>query len=150
MSTAGPLAEPATTSEVSGTPGATVRFLVLSLLAVDGVLCAVTTALLLPAHIGGIPFPLSALVGGLVNAALVWVALRCTSSLRLAALPLWTWLMAIALMTLGGPGDDLIFADRGLLAYGVLLMILLGSAPPAWVLWRRRQALIAERAAGDA
>lgn len=119
------------------------NFLVLALLALDGVLCAVATALLLPAHVGAVPFPLSALIGGLVNAGLVWVACRCTSSLRLAALPLWTWLVAIALMTLGGPGDDLIFADRGVMAYGVLLMILLGSAPPGWLLWRRREALIA-------
>lgn len=146
MTAAGPIAEPATTS---GAPGPIVRFLVLTLLAVDGVLCAVVAALLLPAHIGTIPFPLSALIGGLVNAALVWVALRCTSSLRLAALPLWTWLVTIALMTLGGPGDDLIFADRGLLAYGVLLLILLGSAPPAWLLWRRRQAMSAGPRAGE-
>lgn len=123
-------------------------FVVLALLALDGVLCAVATALLLPTHIGAIPFPLSALIGGLVNAGLVWVALRCTPSLRLAALPLWTWLLTIALMTLGGPGDDLIFADRGVMAYGVLLMIVLGSAPPGWVLWRRRQALAAQHDLG--
>ncbi|ORW88705.1 hypothetical protein [Mycolicibacter terrae] len=129
-------------------PGPAVNYPVLALLAVDGVLCAVSTALLLPAHIGAVPFPLSALVGGLVNAALVWIALRCTSSLRLAALPLWSWLLAIALMTFGGPGDDLIFADRGVMAYGVLLMIVLGSAPPGWLLWRRRQALSVGRPAG--
>ncbi|WP_085128406.1 hypothetical protein [Mycolicibacter engbaekii] len=114
-------------------------FVVLALLAVDGALCAVATALLLPAHIGSVPFPLSAVIGGLVNAGLVWVALRCTPSLRLAVLPLWAWLLTIALMTLGGPGDDLIFADRGVMAYGVLLMIVLGSAPAGWLLWRCRQ-----------
>lgn len=131
-------------------PGPAFNFPVLALLAVDGVLCAVATALLLPAHIGTVPFPLSALIGGLVNAGLAWAALRCTPSLRLAALPLWAWLLTIALMTLGGPGDDLIFADRGVLAYWVLLMILLGSAPPGWVLWRRRQTLAAPPTAGRA
>ncbi|OBI04661.1 hypothetical protein A5715_05080 [Mycolicibacter heraklionensis] len=115
------------------------NFVVLALLAVDGALCAVATALLLPAHLGSVPFPLSALIGGLVNAGLVWLAQRCTTSLRLAVLPLWTWLLTIALMTLGGPGDDLIFADRGVMAYGVLLMIVLGSAPPGWLLWRLRR-----------
>lgn len=115
------------------------NFVVLALLAVDGALCAVATALLLPAHLGTVPFPLSALIGGLVNAGLVWLAQRCTTSLRLAVLPLWTWLLTIALMTLGGPGDDLIFADRGVMAYGVLLMIVLGSAPPGWLLWRLRR-----------
>ncbi|MEB3068752.1 hypothetical protein [[Mycobacterium] vasticus] len=123
------------------TPDRAVNHPVLALLAIDGVLCAVASALLLPSRLGTVPFPLSALIGGLVNAGLVWVALRSTTSLRLAALPLWTWLLTIALMTFGGPGDDVIFADRGLMAYGVLLLIVLGSAPPAWVLWRRRQAL---------
>ncbi|MFL0180821.1 hypothetical protein [Mycobacterium sp. SMC-15] len=126
------------------------NFVVLALLALDGALCAVATALLLPAHLGAVPFPLSALIGGLVNAGLVWVALRCASSLRLAALPLWAWLLTIALMTFGGPGDDLIFADRGVMAYGVLLMIVLGSAPPGWVLWRRRRELAAASTARQA
>ncbi|MEB3031385.1 hypothetical protein KV113_07410 [Mycolicibacter sp. MYC340] len=142
MTPIAPLSEPATTTD---NPGRAVNYPVLVLLAIDGVLCAVSAALFLPAHIGAVPFPLSALVGGLVNAGLVWVALRCTTSLRLAALPLWTWLLTIALMTFGGPGDDLIFADRGVMAYGVLLLIVLGSAPPAWLLWRRRQALNAGR-----
>lgn len=122
-------------------PGPAFNAVVLGLLTIDGVLCAVATALLLPAHLATVPFPVSALIGGAVNAALVWAALRCTSSLRLVVLPLWSWLLTIALMTLGGPGDDLIFADRGVLAYGVLIMIVAGSLPPAWVLWRHRRAL---------
>lgn len=112
--------------------------MVLSLLAIDGVLCAVTTALLLPASLGQNPFPISALVGGLVNLVLVWAALHWTPSLRVAALPLWSWLLTVAVMSLGGPGGDMIFAGRDALAYRVLLMILLGSAPPAGLLWRRR------------
>ncbi len=140
MSPVASLTEPAMPTD---TPSPAFHFAVLALLVVDGVLCAVATALMLPAHIGAVPFPLSALIGGLVNAGLVWVADRCTTSLRLAALPLWSWLLTIAVMTLGGPGDDLIFADRGVMAYGVLLMIVLGSAPPGWVLWRRREELAA-------
>lgn len=118
-----------------------IRFSILTLLAADGVVCAVVTALFLPAYIGTVPFPISALVGGLVNAGLVWSGLHWTKSLRLAALPLWAWLMTVVLMTFGGPGGDLIFAGRGVMAYGVLLMIVLGSAPPVYVLWRRRVAL---------
>lgn len=121
--------------------GAAVGFVVLTLLAIDGVLCAIATALFLPTYLGAQPFPVSALIGGLLNAALVWAALHWTDSLRLAALPLWTWLITVAVMTLGGPGDDVIFTGRGVMAYGVLVMIVLGSAPPAWVLWRRRQSI---------
>lgn len=128
----------------AGSPGATgaaIGLVVLTLLAVDGVLCAIATALFLPSYLGAYPFPVSALLGGLLNAALIWAARCWTDSLRLAALPLWTWLITVAVMTLGGPGDDVIFTGRGVMAYGVLMMILLGSAPPAWVLWRRRQAI---------
>ncbi|MBV9320995.1 MAG: hypothetical protein JO106_13985 [Mycobacterium sp.] len=120
------------------TPDPAVRIVVLTLLAVDGILSALAGALLLPAYIGSIPFPISALISGLVNAALVWAATRWTTSARVAALPLWTWLLTVAAMTLGGPGDDIIFDDRRLGIFRTLLLITLGIAPPVWVLWRRR------------
>jgi hypothetical protein len=121
----------------------------MTLLAVDGVLCAVATALFLPSYIGVVPFPVSAVIGGLVIACMVWAALHWTESLRLAALPLWTWLMTVAAMTLGGPGDDLIFGGRGVMAYAVLAMLVLGAAPAAWLLWRRRQSAAAMHGSGD-
>jgi hypothetical protein len=107
------------------------------MLALDGVLSAVAGALLLPLYIGSIPFPISALISGLVNAALVWAAGRWTSSPRLAALPLWTWLLTVAVISVGGPGGDVILDGRGVLAYGAVLLLVLGVAPPVWVLRRR-------------
>jgi hypothetical protein len=108
----------------------------LALLAVDGVLSALTGALLMPFYIGSIPFPVSALISGLLNAALVWAAARWTRSKRVAALPLWTWLLTVAAMNLGIPNDDVILGGQGLMAYGALILIVLGVVPPAWVLWR--------------
>ena len=113
-----------------------IRAFVLVLLAVDGVLSAIAGALLLPFYIGSIPLPISALISGLVNAALVWAAGRWTSSPRMAALPLWTWLLTVAVISIGGPGGDVILDGRGVLAYGALLLVVLGVTPPAWVLWR--------------
>ena len=113
------------------------RAVVLALLAVDGVLSALAGALLLPWYIGAIPFPISALISGLVNAALVWAAGRWTRSPRLAALPLWTWLLTVAIISVGGPGGDVILDGQGVLAYSALLLVVLGGAPPLWVLWRR-------------
>nr|WP_207383895.1 hypothetical protein [Mycolicibacterium komanii] len=110
---------------------------VLTLLAIDGVLCAIAAALFLPLRLGSTPFPISALIAGLVNAALVWAALHWTSSPRIAALPLWTWLLTVLLMTLGGPGEDIIFGGVGVMEYAALLLIALGTLPPAAVLWRR-------------
>jgi hypothetical protein len=123
--------------EDSGATDPAIRFVVLALLAVDGVLSALAGALLLPFYLGTIPFPISGLISGLVNAALVWAAGRWTRSPRVAALPLWTWLVTVAAISTGGPADDVIFGGRGLMAYGALLLIVLGVTPPVWVLWRR-------------
>lgn len=124
-------------NDSSGAAVAALRFAVLILLVVDGVFCAAATALFLPSYIGPHPFPISALIAGLVNGALVWVGLHWTESLRVAALPMWAWLLTVAAMALGGPGDDLIFAGHGVMAYGMPVLIVLGSAPPGLLLWRR-------------
>lgn len=121
----------------SGATDPAIRFVVLTLLAVDGILSALAGALLLPSYLGSIPFPISGLLSGLLNAALVWAAGQWTRSARVAALPLWTWLLTVAVMSMGGPADDIILGGRGLMAYGALLLIALGVAPPVWVLWRR-------------
>jgi hypothetical protein len=116
------------------------RIAILALLAVDGVLSAVGGAFLLPSYIGSVPVPVSALVSGLLNMSLVWAAQRWTTSTRLAALPLWTWLLTVLLMCLPGPGNDVIFAGRGLMAYSPLLLIAVGLLPACWVLLRRTPA----------
>jgi hypothetical protein len=122
----------------TGATDPSIRIVILALLAVDGILSAVVGALLLPAYLGSIPFPISALISGLVNAALVWAATRWTTSARLAALPLWTWLLTVAAMGVGGPGGDVIFGGRGVMAYAPLLLLAAGVAAPLWVLWHRR------------
>lgn len=126
----------AASAEDGGTTDPAIRVVVLALLAVDGVLSALAGALLLPFYIGTIPFPISALISGLVNGALVWAAGRWTRSPRVAALPLWTWLLTVAAISMGGPADDVILGGNGLMAYGALILIVLGVAPPVWVLWR--------------
>ncbi|WP_422745516.1 hypothetical protein ACN27E_24645 [Mycobacterium sp. WMMD1722] len=113
------------------------RNLVLGLLAFDGILVAIIGALFLPLRIGVIPVPLTALLAGAMNAALVWVAMKWTDSGRVAALPLWTWLATVAVLTLGGPGGDIVFGGAGVMAYSVLVYLALGAGPPAWLLWRR-------------
>lgn len=111
------------------------RAVILALLAVDGVLSALMAAFFLPIRLGPVPFPISALISGLLNAALVWVALQRTTSPRLAALPLWTWLATVAALTFPGPGDDAVFSAT----YLLLVLIVLGALPPALLLYRRTQ-----------
>jgi hypothetical protein len=123
--------------EDGGAADPAIRFVVLALLAVDGVLSALGGALLLPMYIGSVPFPVSGLISGLLNAALVWAAGRWTKSPRVAALPLWTWLVTVGVLSMGGPGDDIILGGHGAMAYGALWLIVLGVVPPVWMLWRR-------------
>ena len=121
-----------------GTRTSPMTRVVLGLLAVDGVLSAVAGALLLPLYLGPVPFPISAVLSGLVNAALVWAAGYWTDNSRLAGLPLWTWLATVAVLTLGGPGGDIVFGGRGVLGYGVLLLMVLGALPAVLLLRRMR------------
>lgn len=112
----------------------------LFLLGLDGVLSALMAVFFLPLRLGSVPIPISALLSGLLNVALVWAALQWTSAPRLAALPVWTWLATVLLCTFGGPGDDIIFGGVGLMEYGPLLLIALGALPPAWLVMRRSAA----------
>jgi hypothetical protein len=109
---------------------------VLALLTFDGVLSAILGALLLPTYLGSVPVPVSALVCGLINAALVWAAGYWTDSRRLAALPLWAWLATVAVLAIGGPGGDVIFGGPGIMAFSVLILLGLGAAPPYLLLLR--------------
>ncbi len=118
--------------------GRVARVIVLTLLGLDGVLSAVAGALFLPSYLGSIPFPVSALASGLVNTALVYVAMRWTSRNVLAALPVWTWLLTVLVMARPGPGGDIIFAGRGITEYSPFLLLAAGALLPFWVLMRRR------------
>lgn len=109
---------------------------VLAVLALDGVLSALAGAFLLPLYLGPVPLPVSAALSGLLNAALVWAAAYWTDSKRRAALPLWTWLATVTVLTLGGPGGDIVFGGPGIMAYSPLILLALGVLPPALVLRR--------------
>jgi hypothetical protein len=112
-----------------------VRAVVLILLAVDGVISAVLAAYFLSLRLGSVPFPVSALISGVVNASLVWAALQWTSSPRVAAVPLWTWLATVAVLTFPGPGDDAVFSSQ----WSLVVLIVVGALPPALLLYRRNR-----------
>lgn len=117
-------------------PGAVTGRAMLGILTLDGVLSALAGALLLPLYLGPVPVPVSAVLSGLVNAALVWAASQWTESRRLAALPLWAWLATVTALTLGGPGGDIVFGGPGIMGFSVLIFLLLGALPAALLLRR--------------
>ena len=75
-----------------------------------------------------------------MNASLVWAGLQWTSSPRLAAIPLWTWLFTLAALALfGGPGGDVFFGVSSGPAFRSVepvVLLVLGALPPGIVLWR--------------
>jgi len=111
---------------------------VLGLLALDGVLSAIMGAFLLPLRLGPVPFPISALLSGLINMALVWAAGYWTGGGRLAGLPLWTWLATVAVLALGGPGGDIVFGGAGIMGLSLVVLMVLGALPAAMLLRRMR------------
>jgi hypothetical protein len=113
-----------------------VRFVVLAVLTVDGVLSAVAGSVFLPLYLGPVPFPISALLSGLVNAALVWAALQWHRSLRVAALPLLAWLLVVFVLVIFGPDGGVVLGGAGIAAVTPLLLMVLGALPPALILRR--------------
>ena len=113
------------------------RVVVLTLLALDGVLCALASTMLLPAYLGTVWFPVSAVAAGIVNVGLVWAAAQWTDSTRIAALPLITLLSPVGVLTLGGPGGDMMLGGAGIAGSGPILLMVLGAVPAAWWLLRR-------------
>lgn len=112
------------------------RFVALAVLTLDGVLSAVVGAFFLPLYVGAIPLPISGLISGLVNVALVWAALQWVTSPRIAALPLWAWLLTTLGLTLGGPGGDIVLSGAGIMGLAPVIFVVLGGGPPAYLLWR--------------
>ncbi|WP_308124081.1 hypothetical protein [Mycolicibacterium xanthum] len=100
-------------------------------------LSALLAAFFLPLYLGSVPLPVSAVLSGVVNAALVWTGLQWTPSQAAAGTPLWTWLATVALFTLGGPGEDIVFGGAGIMEYGAVLLVALGAGPAALVLTRQ-------------
>lgn len=96
--------------------------------------------MLLPSYLGSVWFPVSAVVAGAVNLVLVWAARQWTDSTRLAALPLITWLITLAVLTLGGPGGDMVMGGAGIAGIGPIVLLAAGASPAAWLLMRRGRA----------
>ena len=126
-------------SHLTTGPLALVRPVVLAVLTIDGVLSAISGAFLLPLYLGAVPFPISGLLSGVVNAALVWAALQWGHNPRLAALPLWAWLATTLGLTFGGPGGDIVLSGAGVMQLAPILFVVLGGGPPAYLLWRLTQ-----------
>jgi hypothetical protein len=112
----------------------------LGVLMLDAVVLAVVELLFLPLafdgyllpNVGGVPFPLMAVVAAVTTPWLVATAGTLAPRLAVASAPLLAWIVAIAWFGMFGPGGDLLLiAD-----WRSLLLFAGGALPSAIVLGR--------------
>ncbi|QTI67861.1 facilitated glucose transporter [Gordonia sp. L191] len=112
------------------------RFL-LAMLIVDGVVVGLGSVAFCYLRFWGQPVPVVALVAGLVNAILLWLAARTTESpLRFAPLAAWVLVLLVAAFT--GPGGDVVLYLGGTTVPATLMLVLFGLGIPVALIWSGR------------
>ncbi|AYJ50852.1 hypothetical protein [Rhodococcus sp. P1Y] len=106
----------------------------LAVLIFDGFLCGILAVFFLPAYLGPIPFPVSALLAGVANVTLLFASRKVAEQSVAIASPLIAFFVAILVCMFGGPGGDvLLLAD-----WRTAFLLLGGLVPPGILLfsWR--------------
>ncbi|QMU18859.1 facilitated glucose transporter [Gordonia rubripertincta] len=112
--------------------------LLLALLILDGFVMGLLSVAFAYQRFGGVALPVAALIGGLLNAVLLWLAAGYTSSpLRYAPLGAWGLVVVIA-GGIPGPGGDVILSTSGNYLVQTLFLLVLGVGPAALLGWTRR------------
>lgn len=110
----------------------------LALLCFDAAVLAVIELMYLPLRLdgevlpdlGGVPFPITAVLAALTTPMLVSWATRLGSRVSVAGAPLFTWFAALVVLGLfGAGGDEVLIAD-----WRTLLLLAGGALPSAVVL----------------
>lgn len=112
--------------------------LLLALLTFDGFVVGLLSVAFAYQRFGGVALPVAALIGGLLNAVLLWLAAGYTSApWRYAPLGAWGLVVVIA-GGIPGPGGDVILSTSGNYLVQTLLLLVLGVGPAAVLGWTHR------------
>ncbi|GAB2647173.1 hypothetical protein GCM10027169_14500 [Gordonia jinhuaensis] len=106
----------------------------LTMLLVDGFIVGLLSVVFLDVYVGSTPVPLSAVIGGLVNGVLVYLAALFTPDTRLRLLPVAGWVIAAIVALAPGPGGDVLVVGD----WRVLLWVVLGVMVPVGMIWSGR------------
>ncbi|MFI5719913.1 hypothetical protein [Nocardia sp. NPDC051750] len=90
------------TAAVNGIPGP----VIIAVLMLDAVIALILEVLYLPLYIGAVALPITALLAGPVNLALVWAVATVNTRLSVLFLPVGAWLAAFLIAASRGPGGD--------------------------------------------
>ncbi|MGC4932993.1 facilitated glucose transporter [Gordonia sp. DT30] len=111
--------------------------LMLALLVVDGFVVGLMSVGFCYLRWWGQPIPVVAVLAGLVNVALLWLASRTTDSpVRFAPLAAWVLVLLIAAFT--GPGGDTALYLGGTTIPATGMLVLFGLGIPVAVIWSGR------------
>ncbi|MFI8770973.1 facilitated glucose transporter [Gordonia sp. NPDC062954] len=109
----------------------------LALLVVNGIVVGVLSVAFVYLRFGGIAIPVAAVLAGIVNAVLLWLAAAITDG-PLRFLPLLAWLLVLVAGALPGPGGDLVLVPDGTLVLPTLGLLAIGAGVPFLLAWTRR------------
>lgn len=99
----------------------------------DAGLSLALEVLFLPLYRGSVPIPVTALLAGPVNIALVYGMASVTSRLSLLAAPLVVWTVGFLVCASAGPGGDIMLGSD----WRTLLLLFCGLVPPLVYLYVR-------------
>lgn len=125
-------------SKAASNTVALVSWATVAVLVFDGFLAGILSVFFLPTYLGSVQFPISALLGGIANVALILAARKVAERSIWVASPLIGWSIAVVLCILGGPGNDvLLLAD-----WRTMLLIIAGAGPAGVLLFMFRMKAI--------
>lgn len=109
----------------------------LGFLIVDGLIVGLLSVGFVYLRVGGTAVPIAAVIAGLLNCVLLWLAAKYTDGpLRYG--PLVAWLLVLAVAGMGGPGGDVMLALQGSTTLATLLLVIIGLGAPVALAWSRR------------
>lgn len=101
----------------------------LGFLIVDGLIVGLLSVGFVYLRVGGAAVPIAAVIAGLLNCVLLWLAAKYTDGpLRYG--PLVAWLLVLAVAGMGGPGGDVMLALQGSTTLATLLLVIIGLGAP--------------------
>lgn len=109
----------------------------LGLLILDGLIVGVLSVGFVYLRIGGTAVPIAAVLAGLLNCLLLWLAAKYTDGpLRYG--PLVAWLVVLVVAGMGGPGGDVMLTLQGSTTLATSLLVIIGLGAPVALSWSRR------------
>lgn len=109
----------------------------LAFLTLDGLVVGLLTVAFAYLRVGGVAVPVAAIVGGVTNAVILWLAAGLTQSGG-RFLPLIAWVAVLVVAAMPGPGGDVAIVAAGPMTVPTLLLMLIGLGLPVLLLWSGR------------